>query len=236
MLEQAAALARAIEAELAGLFVEDVNLLRLCGLPGHEIALSSGMARRLEQATMERELRAQAEELRRLLEMVAQAREIAWSFQISRGRRREELLGAARKHDLVLLLHHDRKPVTARYAAPKAPPSVAVIYGGSEAGDDLLDIAAKVAARIDAPLTVMLPNGDPARHRALRQAAETRLKASNLKVGYIELPETTDGILDVLTTTDCRLLLVAESSGLIDPALLPRLGEAAACDVLVARD
>lgn len=121
MLEQAAALARAIEAELAGLFVEDVNLLRLCGLPGHEIALSSGMARRLEQATMERELRAQAEELRRLLEMVAQAREIAWSFQISRGRRREELLGAARKHDLVLLLHHDRKPVTARYAAPKAP-------------------------------------------------------------------------------------------------------------------
>lgn len=82
----------------------------------------------------------------------------------------------------------------------------------------------------------MLPNGDPARHRALRQAAETRLKASNLKVGYIELPETTDGILDVLTTTDCRLLLVAESSGLIDPALLPRLGEAAACDVLVARD
>lgn len=73
MLEQAAALARAIEAELAGLFVEDVNLLRLCGLPGHEIALSSGMARRLEQATMERELRAQAEELRRLLEMVAQA-------------------------------------------------------------------------------------------------------------------------------------------------------------------
>ena len=60
-LEAAAGLAARLRAELQGLFVEDVDLLRLAGLPfARELAYSSSQ-RRLDVATMEHVLFGTAE-------------------------------------------------------------------------------------------------------------------------------------------------------------------------------
>ena len=53
-IERAAAMAADHEAELAGLFVEDLDLLRLCELPGHEVVLATGAARPTDRREMER--------------------------------------------------------------------------------------------------------------------------------------------------------------------------------------
>ncbi len=57
-LMAAAELAAALHMELRGLFVEDINLLHLCGLPfGLEIGSFTAKPRRLEQAQLERDFR-----------------------------------------------------------------------------------------------------------------------------------------------------------------------------------
>ena len=60
-LEAAAELAASLEAELHGLFVEDVNLLRVAGSPvAREVCYPFSRTTRPNQRTMERQLRAQA--------------------------------------------------------------------------------------------------------------------------------------------------------------------------------
>ncbi len=55
----AAALASVLGIELAGLFVEDVNLVRLAGLPfARQVPVSGGPARPLERQSLESQLRA----------------------------------------------------------------------------------------------------------------------------------------------------------------------------------
>ena len=57
-LEAASELAEALKAELVGIFVEDVNLLNLAGLPFvREVGYPSGAARPLDSPSMERALR-----------------------------------------------------------------------------------------------------------------------------------------------------------------------------------
>ena len=122
-LEQAAMLAAEMRIELAGLFVEDDDLFRLCGLPVREISLGSGAVRRPDRATMERELRIRQAEARRRLQDVAARRQVSWSFEVRRGRGRETLLGAAGDADVVAM---SRSVLTVRRRSTRiaAPPPV----------------------------------------------------------------------------------------------------------------
>jgi hypothetical protein len=103
-LEAAAGIAGRIEGELAGLFVENVDLLHLAALPfTREVGLTSIASRELDVARMERSLKAVAGEAHRLLEAVAARAQIRWSFNVTRGRLAEELVSAASGADLVLV-------------------------------------------------------------------------------------------------------------------------------------
>jgi hypothetical protein len=103
-LETAAGIAGRIEGELAGLFVENVDLLHLAALPfTREIGLTSIASREIDVARMERSLRAVAGEAHRLLEAVAARARVRWSFNVTRGVLAEELAGAAARADLVLV-------------------------------------------------------------------------------------------------------------------------------------
>lgn len=85
-LEAAAGLASALNAELAGLFVEDVELMRMAELPfARELGLISAATRPLGTSDVERAFRLQAERTRVLLEQVASALDLRWSFQVVRG-------------------------------------------------------------------------------------------------------------------------------------------------------
>jgi hypothetical protein len=79
-----ARLAGEMRAELLGLFIEDVELLRFASLPfAVEVGFPSAARRTLDVAAVERALRDQAAALRRAL--AASLGERAWSLRVARG-------------------------------------------------------------------------------------------------------------------------------------------------------
>ena len=101
----AAELARRLGAiEVAGLFVEDVNVLRLGSLPqAREIRLPEGTERAVDLETLETELRAAASRARQALAHEASVERVAWSFEVRRGPAMSVVLAATGEKDLLVL-------------------------------------------------------------------------------------------------------------------------------------
>jgi len=95
-LDAAVALAGRTGAELLGLFVEDIELIRFAALPfAREIGAASAARRELDVASVERALRALANEAERLLAGAAGRSSVPWSFRVARGMLVDVLLAAA---------------------------------------------------------------------------------------------------------------------------------------------
>jgi nucleotide-binding universal stress UspA family protein len=102
--QTAADLAARLHAELRGLYVEDADLLRLAGLPSVETGTFSARARRLEEGDLERQLRAQADRARRLLdECSVRAGLASHHFEVLRGDVRRAVAEVAEAGDLLSL-------------------------------------------------------------------------------------------------------------------------------------
>ena len=87
VLELAADLAVTLHTSLAGLYVEEEDLLHAAGLPfAREVRARSGQVGPFTVPDLERHWRALANEARSALTHAAQARQIAWSFEVVRGR------------------------------------------------------------------------------------------------------------------------------------------------------
>ncbi|MGB5425985.1 MAG: hypothetical protein WBN95_04285, partial [Gammaproteobacteria bacterium] len=86
-LETAARLAAILGAELEGVFVEDINLIRLSGLPFlREFRPWSIADEQISSQRMQRELRTLARRAEQMLERVARESGVPWSFQVWQGR------------------------------------------------------------------------------------------------------------------------------------------------------
>jgi len=97
-------LAARVEAELSGLFVEDIDLLRMAELPSaREIADTTANVIPLNRSSMERKLRAQSEQIRNAVAAAAQRAQIPWSFQTVRGRVTSALRAAVTEDDIVAI-------------------------------------------------------------------------------------------------------------------------------------
>ena len=174
-LASAAELAAALHLELRGLYVEDVNLLRLCGLPfAVEFGSFTARPRRIEQSHLEREFRMQATQLRKIMADVAGRQRIAWSFQVVRGGVTDQLLEASAAARMVSLGRVGRSPgkrtgstaqaVAARTQRPVVFQSrrqrsvsgpLVLVYTGSEAAGRALALALQLAAQEQTALTVL---------------------------------------------------------------------------------
>ncbi len=164
-LAAAVALAARLHAEIEGLFVEDINLLRLAELPfAREIRFGQTGARQVEAEALRRNLRARAAVLRRELEEIATENQISTTFRVAQGAVTEQVLTAAREVDLLALgrLGHSlaqrvRLGSTARAAIARAASAVLLVqpvaasgpvlalYDGSAAGARALALATQVS-------------------------------------------------------------------------------------------
>jgi nucleotide-binding universal stress UspA family protein len=103
-LDAAVDLAARMEVELAGLFVEDVELLRIADSPSaREVVYTAASEAPLNRAVMERKLRAQSSQLRKALAAAAHRAQVRWSFQTVRGHVTPALREAAGRNDIVAL-------------------------------------------------------------------------------------------------------------------------------------
>lgn len=161
-LKAAAELATRLKAELIGLFVEDINLLRLAGLPfAREIRYPSAVIQEMESSRLERELKVQAAQARQALMAAAEQAQVAWSFRVVRGQVTAEVLAAALEADLLSLgiasgpaTRRGQMGSTARTVAAETPRAVLLLQQGE---------------KIRGPILVTY-DGSPAARQALAMA------------------------------------------------------------------
>jgi nucleotide-binding universal stress UspA family protein len=126
-LEAAAELAARTQAELEGLFVEDINLFRLARLPfARQVSRISG-DRPLAEEDLEADVRALAAQARQALRAAVERVHVKGSFRVVRGSVSAELVAAAGEADLLILgwgsqplSLRPRLGATARAAAERA--------------------------------------------------------------------------------------------------------------------
>jgi nucleotide-binding universal stress UspA family protein len=194
-LEAAAALAAMMDAELSGLFVEDIALLRLAESPiAREVLYFSPKDTPLTPASMETKLRAQSEQARRALQAVAERARVRWTFRSVRGDVTSAVLAAAAEADLLALgtrgwsvSHQVRTGSTALRAARSTLPvlllaehgvpangSLVVYYDGSPGAKRGLLAAARLSQAGMDGIVVFVST------RNVKPAAELQEEASHL--------------------------------------------------------
>ncbi len=222
-LERAATLASQLDAEIAGLFVEDESLLRLCGLPVVEVTLGAGGTRHLAATTLRREMRARADAARRALERAATPRRLAWSFRVTRGRLEEEVLSAEPGAAIVAPSRAVRR------GAPRLAPAVGAVMA-NDGDDQALALAGHLARAGGASVLVLAPGELLADPEQLRSRVEAAVGAPATVAGY---DAEADAGLESRIEPLALGVLVLSAPAALDPERLRRLASAAGCDLVV---
>jgi nucleotide-binding universal stress UspA family protein len=256
-LEAACELADALKAELVGIFVEDVNLLHLAGLPfAREVRYLSAVDRPLDSPGMERELRLQAERARQRLAGAAGRRQIRWSFRVVRGQVVAELLTAALEADLLALgraswasTRRVRLGTTARGVLAQASRPVLLlsqghaicqpvqfVYDDSSTAKRAVPTAAHLASITGGDLTVMLILDTPEVGQSLQKELDERLQAQQVKGHYHQLvqPSATE-LAGALHKAGGGTLIINADSPLLQGEGLATLVDAVDCSVFLVR-
>lgn len=256
-LEAASALAETLKAELVGIFVEDVNLLHLAGLPfACEIRYVPVMARPLNSAGMERAWRMQAERMRQAMAGVAGRHRLQWSFRVVRGQVTSELLTAAREADVLALgrasggmARHIRLGATAREIITQGSRPllllqhghaichpVQLIYDGSAASRRALATAAQVARATGGLLSVMIVVESGADVQGRQEEAEMTLQIQGVLAQYHQLVNpAAEELAKALNLAGGGTLIIGADNPLLQGEGLSTLLEAVECSVLLIR-
>lgn len=264
-LEAAVELAERVEAEIEGLFVEDINLMRLAQLPiAQQLSLPSGLRRRLDTAAIEQEMRAFAAEARQALEVAAERTNVQWSFRVVRGQVEVEMSAAAVEADLVVLdlasrplTQYARLVSAAESAARLAPRSVLLLrgrpgpveavivaYDGSEGAEKALAAAAQVAAglaragaaRGAANLTVLALGPTQAAAGRVEKKARARLKEEGLEAEVRQLVKAGPAQLcEAVHLAGGGLLVLDAGAKLLERAAAETFLDETGCPMLLVR-
>lgn len=236
-LKAAVELAASLKAELLGLFVEDINLLRLAEFPfAQEIGRYSARRRKLDSDQMARRLRAQASWARQAFARMAEEAAIQWSFRVTRGAIDAELISATSETDLIILgktgWSNLRRPgSTAIAVISRGPQRILVLQEGAQLGlavfvlfdqsphaMEALTLAADFARDRQGHLTVMLIARAKELALELQEQAEAWLKARGQYAAYRWLSEVDPAIV-------CRLVQVEDGGMLVVPAQSPQISD-----------
>jgi nucleotide-binding universal stress UspA family protein len=256
-LEAAIGLAARFGAELSGLFVEDVNLLRLAELPFvHEVGQFSATRRRLEAGEMERQIQGQTVRVRRIFTGAAERAQVRRSFHAARGMVAAELLAAAEDADVLVLgksgwslVRRGRMGSTTRAVLAQGGGQalilqegtclgspVMVVYDGSPVARKALASAARLAEDDDHNLVVLLPAGEEEDTRRLREEVEAFLEDRDLDFSFRLLA--TGSVGDVsreVGPKQCGTLVLPAPSLLLRDEMLQALLDEIKVPVLLVR-
>ena len=184
-LSAAAALAGWARAELAGLFVEDENLLRLASLPAAvEMHPFAPEARPLDPRAMEQALRAQATVAQRRMAAVASTAGLAWSFRTARGRTVEQALAMSASTEIVVLGGGAPSFSVPAEGASRPGAALAEIWMLPAGGADLerlVDLARRLAQGADGGVTLVASETGEGRTRELAQAAGLAARSASME-------------------------------------------------------
>ena len=207
-LETASELASRLDAELTGLFVEDINLLRLAELPfAREIGYPSALRRELNLDAIEGVFKGIAEQARRAMAEAAGKVRVPWTFRVARGMVASELLAALAEADLLTIgiasreFGRRQRLGSTAFAAMTAAPGavlllqrgasirepVMVVLDGSDASLKALSAAAELAKACGDGLVVLILSDDLKVARKLQEQASAALKGTGRQARFRSL-------------------------------------------------
>jgi nucleotide-binding universal stress UspA family protein len=253
-LELAADLALRYQAELIGIYVEDVNLLRSADIPfTEEVGTYSAASRQIDSSHIERELRAHAHRVEQLLSSIAQKANLRWSFRSTRGLIPGELMAAASGSDLIVLGKtgwSGRKHIgsTAREIALGSPiqslilmhrvrpdTPVMVVYDGSTASKNAL-AAARTIINPESTLTVLIKSESREAAEQLEKEVRDSFQSDELKIKFRWVVDIKgDRISQLALISNCDVVVMPAQSEEFDPETLVTMLDKADCAVLLVR-
>jgi nucleotide-binding universal stress UspA family protein len=250
-LEIASNLAYLYSAELIGIYVEDINLIRMADLPfAREIGHFSAILRPINSTEIERQLRAHRRWIESIFASIAGDKNLQWSFRTFRGAITEELLSAARDTDLILLGRSGwsgrrRIGSTARRLAIQSPIQAMIlsrqltpktkfllVYDGSDLSQKALEAVRILGEDIKSPNVLLLAD-DLEQANQLRSEVDSSLPGlQNLKYIWLRSLDL-ERVSQILTSEGCELIILPASSPHFDiDAVLGMLDESN-CAVLI---
>lgn len=256
-LEAAAELAADFGAELVGLFVEDVNLLRIAEISfTQEVGFFSATSRRLEIRHVQRQFRSQASRAEQALRQAAEQAGVNWSFRVVRGVIAAELLTAASDTDLVIMGRmgwsargRKRLGSTARAMLSQGTqltlllqPGILlsqpflVVYNGSVMSQKALAIAAQLLPEHEGRLTVLILAEDQETVQRLQQETKSWLTPQNLQARYLWRSRVnTQDLARLVQTGQYQTLILPGSGLLLSNETILELLDRTDCSVLLVR-
>lgn len=255
-IEAAVELARQLEAELAGLFVEDLNLLHLAELPfAHEILGTHLQKRLFDVAQLQRSMAAQAARVRQALMSRAERRSVSWRFLRTQGRLVAETAAATEGMDLLVIgrecqgaimgdapadvageiVRQSRCSVliAARQQSPRYR-EINILVDNSSNAISAVQSGIMLAQMEELPLRLLLLASDAAMAAALKEACCSRVAGVQSGVTFEVLPGIT-GVASRLSSAQPLLLVLGYDSLGTDEALLKQLLHALSGPILIVR-
>lgn len=251
-LEAALDLASVLDAEVAGLFVEDIGLVRMASLPfTRELGLTSALVRPIETADIERALRLQAEQSRAWLAAAAGALNLRWSFQVVRGQSVGAVLEFTETCTLVILgtasasavsaslgffgLGAARRPASQRGRARyRSARPIVLLFDGSERATRALAVAHTLAAKTNARLTLLVMADTTENFDQLRQKARLWLAERGAAARFVWLKSRdVETVVQAVGAENASALLWHEETAPADPRLLRRLLAELGCPLVL---
>lgn len=215
-LDIAAEIAAKFQAELIGIYVEDINLVRLADFPfSREIGRFSASSRSLDALQIQRLMHAHARYIQRYLSDTARRTKLRWSMQITRGSISDELLIAAQELDLIVLgktgWSGRREPgstvqtilkrtdlqvlILTRKTHSGSP--ILVIFDGSHASQNALRAATLIRVT-ENPLSVLILANSSDDAQSKQSIAENVLSPTGIKASYRWIAEVDSSRLALL--------------------------------------
>jgi nucleotide-binding universal stress UspA family protein len=202
-VQAAVALAARLRAEVTGLFVEDINLIRMSELPfARELNLFTSTLQRIERGQIERQLRAQAHRMRRMLASYAEKAGVSWQFRIVRGSVAPQVMTAASEADLVIMGKlgrslHRHMGSTAQFIVSRGQGlmlvlqhgyrldvPVTVFHDGTPLAEKALEASIHLIKIKDGQLTVFILAPQKESAQEIQSAAMERLKSHELASNF----------------------------------------------------
>jgi nucleotide-binding universal stress UspA family protein len=243
-LETAARLAAILGAELEGIFVEDINLIRLSGLPFlREVRPWSLDGEEISTQRMQRELRTLARRAEQMLERVARESGVSCSFHVWRGRTGvsslasafgAEIISLGRVSSLVSSSILARTRTFVRQSRNRET-AISVLFSESEQAARAVTTACSLARDMGARLTVMLP----ARMEdmpVLREKARAILNLHRLVARLVPIAATdAESLRRAADASGLSILIMEADHPLLQHTDLDQCLESLFCPVLLVR-
>ena len=211
-LELAVALATAQGAQLTALFIEDINLFHLAGLPfATEVDRVTSAELKFNADQIGSASARRIKRIRQQLEALAKQSGLTVSLTVVRGHYLAEAMAAAATMDLLLLdrSRGNRSLMIKKIFVKKFSPPVWAIYDGTEGSERALKLAINIAISQKSGLNIILQRQPDNGIAELEQQAKALLAGNNLASHFfIQSSRSYDSILQYVLERGCSIVVL----------------------------